>query len=427
MNLLAAFHDLPLLRAVFEFCELKFAVSREQFYGGLVGFVNENPGSLLAAVTDAVHRMPERVTDFEAELTREQWAFVKCSANVDRFFSELRTYVGQWVKDETLLGDLLDYQKARFADVEQTADVAFIGLHWNFHEYLAGREPFTEEKTVYLITRRAWNTDIVAYSRSVVNGDSFENTLDRRDKGWRAFFPRGNGPLISVLMPTRGRPGHLLEAVDSMWSLAIDKSIEFVFRADDDDEETLKVLKLLEDVVPCKMLIGPRGGGYHDMHHMVNEMSAAAEGDWLFLANDDCRMQTVGWDLVVALVGTSKPWPGIYDVCLLMFRTVNRPFANEFPLLRRKTFEILGHFSKSQHNDTWIHTVCHSVLGVCLYTPVFVRHLSDTIGDKTRQESEAAYATTIHTLTSFEGKRNRIADMIRLLDYMEGLDGAYGR
>ena len=48
------------------------------------------------------------------------------------------------------------------------------------------------------------------------------------------FFPRGEGPLVSILLPTRGRPDHLLSAVRSLWDLAYDKSnLEFNYWQDE--------------------------------------------------------------------------------------------------------------------------------------------------------------------------------------------------
>lgn len=232
------------------------------------------------------------------------------------------------------------------------------------------------------------------------------------------FFPRGNGPLISVLIPTRGRPAHLCRAVDSCWSLAKDKSlIEFIFKIDDDDTETISTVEKIEKITPCKKIISPRNRGYWEMDRWVNEMSGLADGDWLFLFNDDALIKTEAWDQLILFIGTSKPWSGFTKCCLLMCPTIGRPFAQEFIMLRRDTFKMLGHFSLSPHNDNWIYSLMNFV-GAVLWTQIEIDHLSDRIGDKTREESVEAYKTTISTIKSVEAKKLKMIDAQKLVDYM---------
>ncbi len=233
------------------------------------------------------------------------------------------------------------------------------------------------------------------------------------------FFQRGNGPLVSVLIPTRGRPLDLCESIDSIYSLAMDKNhLEFILKIDDDDTETIRVAERLEKILPLKKIVSPRGNGFHDMHHWVNDMCRLATGDWLFLFNDDARMLTQDWDKPVLLVGTMGPWEGIDDLCLLVAFTQGRPFAQEFVMLRRKTFNILGHFSLSPHNDNWIYSIM-KFASMSLFVDIYIDHRSDTIGDQTRQESEEAYKTTIDTLNSLEARRSRFLDLHTILKHSE--------
>ena len=54
------------------------------------------------------------------------------------------------------------------------------------------------------------------------------------------FFQRGEGPLVSVLLPTRGRVDGLRIAIDSLHSLAEGKfNIEYLLKIDDDDADTI--------------------------------------------------------------------------------------------------------------------------------------------------------------------------------------------
>ena len=236
----------------------------------------------------------------------------------------------------------------------------------------------------------------------------------------KTFFPHTSGtPLVSVLIPTRGRPDHLCRAVDSCYSLAKDKSLlEFIFKVDDDDPETMETISKIEKIAPCKTIVSPRGRGYPEMHTWVNQMSEVAEGRWLFLFNDDALIRTEAWDQLILFIGTSKPWHGFTKACLLIAPTIGRPFAQEFIMLRRDTFKLLGHFSLSPHNDNWIYSLMN-FCGAILFTEIQIEHLSDTIGDKTREESEEAYKTTIYTLKSIEARKNKLEDARKIIEYFE--------
>lgn len=239
------------------------------------------------------------------------------------------------------------------------------------------------------------------------------------------LFPRtSNKPLLSVLLPTRGRPNHLRQAVSSCYDLAKDKNcLEFIFKTDTDDRETIDTVEWLKDTfagagVVCKHLCSDRGNGYFDMHKWVNEMSAVAEGDWIFLFNDDAVIKTQDWDERINCIMMQSPWIGMEDVSLIVIPTIGRPFAQEFFCLRRKTYEILGHVSLSPHNDNWIYSVMN-FLGASINCPmVGIDHLSAVIGDKTREESVEAYKTTILSITSLDARYKRLNDVRILLNHM---------
>lgn len=233
------------------------------------------------------------------------------------------------------------------------------------------------------------------------------------------FFPRNSGPLVSILIPTRGRSQHLCVAVDSFYSLAKDKSLlEFVFKVDDDDLPTIDTVKKISELIPsCKVLISPRGRGYLDMHKWVNQMCETSSGQWLFLANDDVKMVKDAWDQILLGVGTAQSWPGIDELCLLVFPTVGRPDAQEFLALRRGTFDLLGHFSILPHNDTWINGIMN-FCGCVLHVPIFVEHYSDQVIDDIRREGHETHKITGRELTSISTKRFKMLDVKKIVDRM---------
>ncbi len=232
------------------------------------------------------------------------------------------------------------------------------------------------------------------------------------------FFRRGTGPLISVLVCSRGRQYDLLQAVDSCVSLAADPGrLEFVIKADSDDADTIATVGRLKGQFrpgQVKLLVGDRGNGYHDIHLWTDWMCREATGDWLFVFNDDARIQVERWDDVVHYSAALSPWPGIQDVCMMVAYTIGRPLANEFFFLRRRTYEILGYVGDSPHADNWLYTVLN-YLGCAFKLGVVVDHLSDRKDDDTRRESVEAYKDTIYSLNNVGAKWRRMEDAAKLL------------
>lgn len=239
------------------------------------------------------------------------------------------------------------------------------------------------------------------------------------------FFPRGSGPLVSVLLPTRGRTDHLYQAIASLYANCIDKAlVEYVIKADDDDLPTIDLARgMLRDGLNGKLMVGPRGRGYLDMHLWVNDMSREAGGDWLFLWNDDARMATSAWDqhLLEAGIGKDSPWHGVKEICMLVAPTVGRPDAAEFLFVRRRIVELLGHYSMNPHTDNWIYSVVCFVHAAFRFS-VQVHHLSHTehmVEDEVRRNVLEAYKQAGKDLNSTREMRQKLEDMRKLVDYIE--------
>lgn len=227
------------------------------------------------------------------------------------------------------------------------------------------------------------------------------------------MFSRGKGPLVSILMPTRGRPRLLRESVDSLYSKCVDKScLEFIFKVDDDDLEVIEVVKELAKVVPSQVIISPRGAGYYDLHHIVNYLSSLAKGDWLFIFNDDARMLTDGWDQILAKADLSviPRWGGNDGICLLGPHVIEREISWEFPILRRKTFELLGHFSLHLSNDSYIYWVMAGINAACSIPDIRITHFVNELSDVTKKEGRAAIDAWIDKFNSPEIKMRQEMD-----------------
>jgi hypothetical protein len=174
-------------------------------------------------------------------------------------------------------------------------------------------------------------------------------------------------PLVSIILPTRGRARQLRLSLGSLADTALDPdTFQVELAIDDDDLETLADLRR-DPLSNAEMHISQRFG-YRWLHRYVNELCSHARGDWLFLWNDDALMTTEGWDVIIRDVGSS-------------FLLIN-PDSNHgnhalgscvFPIIPRRWFEATGHFSLSNHNDTWVEVVAKQ-LGIVHNVPIHIYH-----------------------------------------------------
>lgn len=158
-------------------------------------------------------------------------------------------------------------------------------------------------------------------------------------------------PLVSVLLPTRGRPQLLRESVGSLLETAAKDfappQFEILYAFDQDDHAGLEAY---DHIVwgnrggMHRLKIFPQRYGYEGLHEYVNTLAGMAQGRWLLLWNDDAVMQTYGWDTEIA------KWPDRY---VLDLWSNHEPETCAFPCVPRWWVEKLGHFSLNAHNDTW--------------------------------------------------------------------------
>lgn len=162
---------------------------------------------------------------------------------------------------------------------------------------------------------------------------------------------------ISVLVPSRQRPELLKRSIDSLG----DGDFEVLVALDEDDP-------LLDDYAGIgKAMVGPRHG-YRSLQSYYNELAARARGEWLLLWNDDCIMVTEDWIDVV------RSYDG--QMVVLNPNTNHDNWKidmNVFPILPRKIVELVGHFSLSNHNDSWIEFVAREA-GIMVRVPITIRH-----------------------------------------------------
>jgi hypothetical protein len=100
--------------------------------------------------------------------------------------------------------------------------------------------------------------------------------------------------IISICVPSRGRPQNLDKLYESAMDTAANKPpIEFIIRLDNDDKLSLEAKCLSQNNV--RTIIGPRVV----LSSMWNEAAALAQSAIFFHCGDDVVFHTPGWDNIV--------------------------------------------------------------------------------------------------------------------------------
>ncbi len=139
-------------------------------------------------------------------------------------------------------------------------------------------------------------------------------------------------PLISLLLPTRGRPTLAKRLLRSIAETASRPDrVEVILYVDEDDIDSHS---LDSSDVPVKRIIGPP----QSMGRYNSACLEQAEGSIIGLANDDMIIRTPGWDERLLQVDAEFP-DGVY---LAYGNDLNKKRGlSTFPILSRRTCEFL--------------------------------------------------------------------------------------
>lgn len=148
---------------------------------------------------------------------------------------------------------------------------------------------------------------------------------------------------VSLLCCTRGRVKALEQSIESVFSKAKNPNqIEILVRFDNDDIDSITDFIILKESkfknYNIKLSIG-EWFGYKKLNHYYNELWPQAEGEWLFLWNDDCLMVTENWDEEINSFSGQN---------FLLNPKHNHECADwcVFPIVPKAWCEQVGHFSK---------------------------------------------------------------------------------
>lgn len=201
--------------------------------------------------------------------------------------------------------------------------------------------------------------------------------------------------MISVLVPTRGRPGNMQRMVDSGRATCADR-VEYVFYIDDDDTPSRDMAIMLNqqggDVFWTH---GPRG--QLNLSQLWNACYDVAHGEILQHSCDETIYRSAHWDLKVRLA--FDEWPdriglvygrdGIHDSNLATHG-----------FLHRNWVEAVGYFVppyfSSDYNDLWLHQVAQAAGRLQFLPDVFTEHMHPAVGkgplDQTHQDRLARHS-----------------------------------
>lgn len=183
-------------------------------------------------------------------------------------------------------------------------------------------------------------------------------------------------PRVSVLLPSRGRPEKLRDALRSIYDTAKEpERVEAIVRTDSDDLSTLHEFANLSSL--ATFIIGPRELGYRSMDRFWNELAGAAQGRWLFFFNDDAIVTTDDWD--AELDQYADP------ICIVQpgdnYRLQQDSTWTSFPICPKNVYLKLGHITRFFSVDNWLDDILAKpgVFPAYRTDAIFVQHMRPNI------------------------------------------------
>jgi glycosyl transferase/beta-hydroxylase protein BlmF len=192
--------------------------------------------------------------------------------------------------------------------------------------------------------------------------------------------------LISVLVPSRGRPVPLMQmAVSALQTATHQRRIEIVVRLDEDDAENYR--PRIHEGHGVRYLVGPRAL----LSECWNECAAVAKGEILMHGGDDIVFATPGWDQQVR-----QAFAAIPDRIGLVYGddlSTNFPDLATHGFLHRRWVDTVGYFLpplfSCDWNDVWISEVAQRIGRAVALGDVVIEHQHHSFGKRTRDQTDS--------------------------------------
>jgi len=186
---------------------------------------------------------------------------------------------------------------------------------------------------------------------------------------------------VSVLMPSRGRPDLAQKAVESFKA---HENFHFIVAVDEDDPRLEEYPQEYPQVDAMIMITKPHG--YRQLHRYYNEMCKRVAGDWLMLFNDDAVLESDP-ELLASYIRE-------YDPTAPWVLNPYHPNDNLFPIISRKFYEIIKHYSLSPHVDSWVQAIGEETKIQEHIPNIIINHYREQMDDETYRNSRKAVQVT---------------------------------
>lgn len=239
--------------------------------------------------------------------------------------------------------------------------------------------------------------------------DTLSKLKTPHNKNKSIYEIKTNSKYISFITPSRKRPEALIESAKSLYNTADDiNSFEMLIGFDNDDVESAN--KFLE--YSCNNLKGLNfklkffeNKGYQKLHEYTNSLCGMSEGDWLWLWNDDCKLEQKGWDTQLKKHEE--------DFKLIKIKSKQEPSfpLALFPIIPKKWFDLIGYFSLHPHNDIWLGNVAKNLDLIKEDNSFFIDHYR--LPNEKGEDRTTEYVA--HTLYEDEYYKDNIKKSIEIL------------
>jgi len=222
-----------------------------------------------------------------------------------------------------------------------------------------------------------------------------------------------SGEVISLIVPTRGRPNYIKQLWESAYSLASRKDLlEIVFRIDNDDTASLEAISNLYSEYGDKIVLF--SGKRITLSECNNQAYSLAKGDIIWLGGDDNLFKTKSWDDVIRREFDE------YDdrICLVGGNDLCNQEIITHPFLSREFINELGgkiapFQFKYNYTDTVLNDIANGI-GRVIKTNVVIEHLHFSNGKREVDETTKSSIEGINDAAyQYEIAKPEISNIIR--------------
>lgn len=162
-----------------------------------------------------------------------------------------------------------------------------------------------------------------------------------------------SAPVVSVLIPTRGRVARLEKTLAALWAKATDPTrVEIIVHVHEDDPETRAWAERRDKRV--RMVMSDTAGGYGSVYKYINALASVSDGDWLMTMSDEYTILTEGWESIL-----HKRLAQPRKECLLLTAKVTAWPDSRSAIMSRGLYHAIGHMGMTEYGDCYIDSLTH--------------------------------------------------------------------